>query len=102
MSPKSIKERRPELDCGEWCVVWWLSACPFSNLHHFDLNFCCWISQKQLVICSGDCHEEVQSSINASSGAVNVFCFEPNQRNFAQLVLTRDAFFTNNTPDVQW
>jgi hypothetical protein len=52
--------------------------------------------------CSNDCKEEVHSTVSASSGEVRVFCFEPNQANFAQLVLTRDHFFKNNKPELQW
>lgn len=31
-----------------------------------------------------------------------MYCLEPSQTNFAQLVLTRDAFFKDNEPSLQW
>jgi hypothetical protein len=40
--------------------------------------------------------------VPASSGDVRVFCFEPSQTNFAQLIITRDVFFKDNKPEVQW
>ncbi len=52
--------------------------------------------------CSGDCQEEVASQVAASGGRVQVFCIEPSQANFAQLIVTRDLFFKDNKPTTQW
>lgn len=50
----------------------------------------------------GDCHEELDPALEKGEGGLTVYCLEPSQANFAQLVLTRDAFFRNNDPSVQW
>lgn len=51
---------------------------------------------------SGDCKEEVRPKVAASKGAVSVYCLEPSQTNFASLIKTRDLFFKDNSPSVQW
>lgn len=53
-------------------------------------------------VCSGDCSEEVSPALEKSEGGLTVYCLEPSQANFAQLILTRDAFFRGNDPSVQW
>ena len=37
-----------------------------------------------------------------SEGDIRVFCMEPSLHNFANLVLTRDAFFAGTPSNVQW
>ena len=44
----------------------------------------------------------MEPAVEESHDDVTVYCFEPSQANFAQLVLTRDAFFKENKPEVQW
>ena len=46
---------------------------------------------------------QVTTSIQASQGGIEVYCVEPNLGTFAQLVHTRDAFFTADVPlQHQW
>ncbi len=54
------------------------------------------------VQCSDDCKDDIKSTLQTSEGAVHVYCLEPSQANFAQLIITRDAFFKNNKKTVQW
>lgn len=50
-----------------------------------------------------DCNEEPKSKIAESQGPITVYCVEPSMRNFANLILVRDAFFSQQTKaDVQW
>ncbi|KDD77127.1 hypothetical protein H632_c13p3 [Helicosporidium sp. ATCC 50920] len=49
-----------------------------------------------------DCQEEIRSRSKAQGAQLTVLCLEPSQSNFADLVQTRDAFFSTNSPDVQW
>jgi FkbM family methyltransferase len=58
-----------------------------------------------IITYSGDCNEEIESEVQSSSGGVTVYCLEPSQANFAQLILTRDKFFgtqTTTTKNVHW
>lgn len=50
----------------------------------------------------GDCQEDIKSEISSSSGGLTVYCFEPSQANFANLLLTRDTFFQSTKSDVHW
>lgn len=50
----------------------------------------------------GDCREHVRGRSPGSGAALSVLCLEPSQSNFADLVRTRDAFFKDNSPSVQW
>jgi FkbM family methyltransferase len=56
------------------------------------------------VLCGtcGDCNEQAHSSVKESSGPVTVFCMEPSLYNYANLIMTRDKFFSNNKQQVQW
>lgn len=46
---------------------------------------------------------QTTSSLERHVQPVSVYCVEPSTRNFANLILTRDKFFSKDTPaDVQW
>jgi hypothetical protein len=45
---------------------------------------------------------QVSPARQQSAGEVQVFCMEPSLHNFANLVLTRDAFFSGAPANVQW
>jgi hypothetical protein len=45
---------------------------------------------------------QVAPVVEESEGGVAVYCMEPSLHNFANLVLTRDKFFSKNKADVQW
>ncbi|KAL6772152.1 hypothetical protein ACKKBG_A29120 [Auxenochlorella protothecoides x Auxenochlorella symbiontica] len=50
-----------------------------------------------------DCNEQVKSTVKKHSAPLTLFCVEPSMRNFAHLILTRDAFFPpTSPPDLQW
>ena len=49
-----------------------------------------------------DCEEEPKTKITSSTGPITVYCFEPSMRNFANLIVTRDLFFENAKPEVDW
>lgn len=49
-----------------------------------------------------DCQEEVKSTLTSTQGGLDVYCVEPSQETFAQLVLTRDMFFRAAPAGVNW
>lgn len=121
-NPQAIRTKRPDVWCGNWCVVARGKGARAdkqeqpSNSQH---RTACGASPRANHSCGGaappgpparlprpprsaDCNEQLSPQVPASTGDVVVYCFEPSQANFAQLILTRDMFFKDNKPEVQW